>query len=118
MPAAGAALKARSKIARCDIQLPLKRHAHRFGLRVVCGYAMSETTYGTVWAHGTRPYGTLGSIRQHPTLGRVNEGRVMRDGRPLGAGAGLTGRLMGRSAGRLCPRFDWPIALAPVAKRL
>jgi carnitine-CoA ligase len=49
----------------------------RFGLRIVCGYAMSETTYGTVWRRGTRPYGTLGSVRQHPTLGEVNEGRVV-----------------------------------------
>src|SRR5438270_5715347 len=38
----------------------------RFGLRVVCGYAMSETPYGLIWAHGTRPFGTLGSPRQHP----------------------------------------------------
>jgi crotonobetaine/carnitine-CoA ligase len=48
----------------------------RFGLRIVCGYGMSETTYGTVWAHGTRPYGTIGSLRQHPD-GTVNEGRVV-----------------------------------------
>jgi carnitine-CoA ligase len=58
----------------------------RFGLRIMCGYAMSETPYGTVWARGTRPYGTLGSIRQHPTLGEVNEGRVMRDGREVAPG--------------------------------
>ncbi len=58
----------------------------RFGLRIVCGYAMSETPYGTIWARGTRPYGTLGSVRQHPTLGVVNEGRVMRDGRPAPLG--------------------------------
>jgi len=64
-------------------QLEIER---RFGLRIVCGYALSETTYGTVWARGTRPYGTLGSIRQHPTLGEVNEGRVMRDGRAVAAG--------------------------------
>ncbi|HEV7459139.1 MAG TPA: AMP-binding protein [Solirubrobacteraceae bacterium] len=64
-------------------QLEIER---RFGLRIVCGYAMSETPYGTVWARGTRPYGTLGSIRQHPTLGEVNEGRVVRDGREVGAG--------------------------------
>jgi crotonobetaine/carnitine-CoA ligase len=49
----------------------------RFGLRIVCGYAMSETPYGLVWRHGTRPYGTLGSARQHPTLGEVNEARVV-----------------------------------------
>jgi crotonobetaine/carnitine-CoA ligase len=49
----------------------------RFGLRIVCGYAMSETPYGLIWKQGTRPYGTLGSVRQHPTLGEVNEGRVV-----------------------------------------
>jgi crotonobetaine/carnitine-CoA ligase len=64
-------------------QLEIER---RFGLRIVCGYAMSETPYGTVWARGTRPYGTLGSIRQHPTLGEVNEGRVVREGHAVAAG--------------------------------
>jgi crotonobetaine/carnitine-CoA ligase len=62
---------------------PEERHLEferRFGLRMMSGYAMSETPYGTVWAHGTRPYGTLGVPRQHPTLGRVNEGRVNADG--------------------------------------
>src|SRR5690242_8233603 len=49
----------------------------RFGLRIVCGYAMSESPYGLIWKQGTRPYGTLGSVRQHPTLGEVNEGRVV-----------------------------------------
>ncbi len=49
----------------------------RFGLRVVCGYAMSESPYGLIWRHGTRPFGTLGSPRQHPTLGTVNEARVV-----------------------------------------
>jgi crotonobetaine/carnitine-CoA ligase len=58
----------------------------RFGLRVVCGYALSETPYGLIWRRGTRPYGTLGSIRQHPTLGEVNEGRVLVDGRPATPG--------------------------------
>jgi carnitine-CoA ligase len=58
----------------------------RFGLRIVCGYAMSESPYGTIWRRGERPYGTLGSIRQHPTLNEVNEGRVMVDGRSAGTG--------------------------------
>ena len=63
-------------------QLEIER---RFGLRIVCGYALSESPYGTIWPHGARPYGTLGAIRQHPTLGQVNEGRVVRDdGRPAG----------------------------------
>lgn len=51
----------------------------RFGLRVVCGYAMSESPYGLIWRHGTRPFGTLGSVRQHPRLGVVNEARVIGD---------------------------------------
>ncbi|HEY1276562.1 MAG TPA: AMP-binding protein [Thermoleophilaceae bacterium] len=58
----------------------------RFGLRIVCGYAMSETPYGLIWKHGTRPYGTLGSPRQHPELGHVNDARVMSDGAPVAAG--------------------------------
>ncbi len=52
----------------------------RFGLRVVCGYALSESPYGLIWRHGTRPFGTLGSVRQHPVLGEVNEARVVGDG--------------------------------------
>jgi carnitine-CoA ligase len=62
---------------------PEQRHLEferRFGLRLTSGYAMSETPYGTVWARGTRPYGTLGAPRQHPTLGEINEARVAADG--------------------------------------
>jgi carnitine-CoA ligase len=69
---------------------PSKERQHeierRFGLRIVCGYALSETPYGLIWPRGTRPYGTLGSPRQHPTLGRVNEARVTHEGRPAAAG--------------------------------
>ncbi len=69
---------------------------HRFGLRVVCGYALSESPYGLIWRHGTRPFGTLGSPRQHPTLGTVNEVRVVDDaGRVLGPGQ--TGELVLRN---------------------
>ena len=35
---------------------------------------------------GERPFGTLGSARQHPTLGHVNDVRVMSDARPVEAG--------------------------------
>jgi crotonobetaine/carnitine-CoA ligase len=58
----------------------------RFGLEVVSGYALSETPYALVWKRGTRPYGTLGGLRQHPTLGVINQGRVMQDGHPVGTG--------------------------------
>ena len=57
----------------------------RFGLEIVCGYALSESPYGLIWPRGTRPYGALGAARQHPTLGRVNEARVRE---PDGSGVG------------------------------
>jgi crotonobetaine/carnitine-CoA ligase len=68
----------------------------RFGLRVVCGYAMSESPYGLIWRHGTRPFGSLGSPRQHPRLGTVNEVRVVDEaGRDLPPGD--TGELLLRN---------------------
>ena len=72
-----------------DRQLEIER---RFGLRIVVGYAMSESPYGLIWPHGSRPYGTLGKVRQHPYLGVVNEARVIDDaGTVLGPGG--TGEL-------------------------
>ncbi len=59
----------------------------RFGLRIVVGYAMSESPYGLIWPHGTRPFGTLGAVRQHPVLGEINHARVVDDaGREVGPG--------------------------------
>jgi crotonobetaine/carnitine-CoA ligase len=51
----------------------------RFGIRIVVGYAMSESPYGLIWPHGRRLFGTLGTVRQHPVLGEVNEARVVDD---------------------------------------
>lgn len=59
---------------------------HRFGLEIVCGYALSETPYALIWRKGTRPFGTLGSARQHPTLGEINRARVMDEGREVSPG--------------------------------
>ena len=57
---------------------------------------MSESPYGLIWPRGTRPFGTLGAVRQHPTLGVVNEARVVDDdGRDLGPGE--TGELLLRN---------------------
>jgi carnitine-CoA ligase len=65
-------------------QLEIER---RFGIQIVVGYAMSESPYGLIWSRGTRPYGTLGSLRQHPVLGAVNQARVVGpDGNVLGPG--------------------------------
>lgn len=68
----------------------------RFGLRIVCGYAMSETPYGLIWPRGGRPYGTLGTVRQHPTMGVVNEARVVDDAGRDG-GPSQTGELLLRN---------------------
>jgi crotonobetaine/carnitine-CoA ligase len=74
-------------------QLEMER---RFGLRIVCGYAMSESPYGLIWPHGTRLFGTLGKVRQHPTLGVVNEARVVDDaGKDIADGQ--TGELLLRN---------------------
>jgi len=68
-----------------DRQLEIEQ---RFGLRIVVGYAMSETPYGLIWPRGSRPYGTLGTVRQHPELGVVNEARVVGEaGEVVGPGA-------------------------------
>jgi carnitine-CoA ligase len=72
-----------------DRQLEIER---RFGLRIVVGYAMSESPYGLIWPHGSRPYGTLGTIRQHPSLGVINHARVVSDAGAV-LGAGETGEL-------------------------
>ena len=75
------------------------RHAQierRFGIRIVVGYAMSESPYGLIWPHGQRPFGTLGAVRQHPYLGIINEakavtpadGEVQADGGRAGAASG------------------------------
>jgi crotonobetaine/carnitine-CoA ligase len=52
----------------------------RFGFRVTAGYGLSETPYGTIWPlEGESPYGSMGSLKQHPTLGEVNEARIVDD---------------------------------------
>ena len=68
----------------------------RFGLRIVVGYAMSESPYGLIWAHGQRPFGTLGTVRQHPGLGVINHARVV-DDTGQDAGPGSTGELLLRN---------------------
>jgi crotonobetaine/carnitine-CoA ligase len=75
-------------------QLEIER---RFGLRIVVGYAMSESPYGLIWPRGSRgaarPYGTLGTIRQHPYLGVINHARVVSPDSGAVLGLGETGEL-------------------------
>lgn len=70
---------------------PRERHRHfetRFGLDMIVGYGLSESMYGMVWPlGGMKPYGTLGRPRQHPTLGVINEVRLVDEsGQPVAIG--------------------------------
>jgi carnitine-CoA ligase len=52
----------------------------RFGLTVISGIGMSESTYGLIESiHGERRPGSLGKPRQHPDPRIVNEARVVDD---------------------------------------
>jgi carnitine-CoA ligase len=85
-------------------QLEIER---RFGFRIVCGYALSESPYGLIWPHGTRPFGTLGAPRQHPTMGEINQVRVLlADGRP--AGPGEVGELTLRNPAVMAGYYGMP----------
>jgi carnitine-CoA ligase len=84
-------------------QLEIER---RFGLRIVCGYALSESPYGLIWRKGTRPFGTLGSVRQHPTLGEVNEARVLIEERQ--ARVGEIGELQLRNPAVMAGYYGMP----------
>ncbi len=91
-------------------QLEIER---RFGLRIVVGYAMSESPYGLIWAHGSRPYGTLGTIRQHPALGVINDARVVSESGAV-LGAGQTGELELRNPVLTPGYFGMPAETAAV----
>jgi crotonobetaine/carnitine-CoA ligase len=93
-----------------DRQLAIER---RFGFEIVCGYALSESPYGLVWRRGTRPYGTLGSARQHPELGEVNKARVIGDnGDELNPGE--VGELQLRNPAIMAGYLDMPQETAEV----
>jgi crotonobetaine/carnitine-CoA ligase len=93
-----------------DRQLQMEQ---RFGLRIVVGYAMSESPYGLIWARGTRPFGTLGSARQHPVLGTVNEARVI-GGSGADLGPGESGELLLRNPAVTPGYFGMPDETARV----
>lgn len=86
-----------------DRQLEIER---RFGLQIVCGYALSESPYGLIWRKGTRPYETLGGLRQHPTMGEVNFGRVVDGDREVGVGE--TGELHLRNPAVMLGYYGMP----------
>jgi crotonobetaine/carnitine-CoA ligase len=86
-----------------DRQLEIE---NRFGFEIVCGYALSESPYGLIWRKGTRPFGTLGSPRQHPILGQVNEARVTDEGRVVEPGG--VGELELRNPAVMVGYYDMP----------
>jgi crotonobetaine/carnitine-CoA ligase len=60
----------------------------RFGLRVMAGYALSESPFGLItdWEGPAVP-GSMGRPRQHPSRGHINDVAIVReDGREAGAG--------------------------------
>ena len=74
---------AENPVRLCYAALALPREQHlaferRFNLRMVVGYGLSECTFGTIWPSDEPPrYGTIGKARQHPTLGQINQVRVV-----------------------------------------
>jgi len=65
----------------------------RFGLRLVVGFAQSESPYGLVVSMDVpQRYGTMGRARQHPRLGTVNQARIV-DARGEVLGVGATGEI-------------------------
>jgi crotonobetaine/carnitine-CoA ligase len=88
---------------------PKERHLEierRFGFEIVCGYALSESPYGLIWRRGTRPFGTLGTPRQHPVMGEINRARVLIEGRD--AAAGEVGELELKSPAVMLGYYDMP----------
>lgn len=65
----------------------------RFGFRLVIGYALSESPYGLI-VPVDRPtvYESMGLPRQHPSLGQVNEARVV-DAEGVEVDPGVVGEL-------------------------
>ncbi len=93
-----------------DRQLEIEE---RFGIEIVCGYGLSESPYALMWRRGERPYGTLGSVRQHPELGEVNEARVV-DGGGVEVGDGEIGELELRNPAIMRGYYEMPDETAAV----
>ncbi len=59
----------------------------RFGLRILVGYGLSESTFGTIEPlSGPRKWGTIGLPRQHPNPAIKNELRLVEEGRDVPPG--------------------------------
>lgn len=102
------------RLCYAALALPEERHRafeERFGVELTVGYGLSETTFGTVWPRGEKPYGTMGALRQHPRLGNINRGRVVRDD-GTDAAEGETGEMWLANPARMSGYFADPGATA------
>jgi crotonobetaine/carnitine-CoA ligase len=95
--------------------LPRQRHVEfeeRFGVRLLVGYGLSESPYGTIWPlDGPRPYGSMGRLRQHPVLEAINEGRVV-DENDRDVADGQPGELLLRNPAVMQEYLDQPAETA------
>lgn len=79
----------------------------RFGVRVVIGYGQSESPYGAIWPLGETPYGSMGRLRQHPELGKINRSRIV-DAGGAEVALGETGELLLRNPAVMRGYFGMP----------
>jgi crotonobetaine/carnitine-CoA ligase len=106
-------------VSVCYTALAMSEAEHRaferrFGLELVVGYGLSESTFGTITPRGAPfPFGTMGRPRQHPSLGRINEARVIDPSTSSGqagseAAAGKMGELLLRNPATMRGYFKEP----------
>jgi crotonobetaine/carnitine-CoA ligase len=100
---------------------PATRERHleieeRFGFRISAGYGLSETPFGTIWPPTGPPmHGAMGTLKQHPRLGKINSARVVNDeGNTLAAGS--TGELLLSNPALMTGYFRMPEETAAVLK--
>jgi len=79
----------------------------RYGLKLISGFGMSETTFGCVESLDVRPPGTIGKPRRHPDPRLGNEVRVVDDD-DRNVAPGEIGELVIRNAMMMKGYFDEP----------
>ena len=109
-PASAVELQHSVRLVYSAPALSRQRHREveqRFGTRLIYGYGLSENTYGTVWPLDEKPYESMGRLRQHPSLGEINEGRLVNDeGEPVPTGT--VGELLLRSPAMMKGYYRMP----------
>lgn len=99
--------------------LPPDRHEafeRRFGVRLIVGYGLTESLYGTIWPiDAPPPYGSIGLPRRHPTLGAITDVRIVdEDGAPTPSGQ--VGEILMRSPANMQGYYGMPDATRQVLR--